>query len=143
MKEAVFYQALMSGNTMVDDQHKQLIDAINKLYRAIESGTGVEEAKKTLDFLAEYTTFHFGCEEALMKSKKFPLYTQHKKVHDAFIETVNGLYEVLGKKGANEEFEQIVEKEVTDWLINHIQGMDMQMTDWIKVRTNGMMDNLL
>ena len=42
MKEAVFYQALMSGNTMVDDQHKQLIDAINKLYRAIESGTGVE-----------------------------------------------------------------------------------------------------
>ena len=143
MKEAVFYQALMSGNTMVDDQHKQLIDAINKLYRAIESGTGVEEAKKTLDFLAEYTTCHFGCEEALMKSKKYPLYTQHKKVHDAFIETVNGLYEVLGKKGANEEFEQIVEKEVTDWLINHIQGMDMQMTDWIKVRTNGMMDNML
>ena len=78
-----------------------------------------------------------------MNSKKYPLYTQHKKVHDAFIETVNGLYEVLGKKGANEEFEQIVEKEVTDWLINHIQGMDMQMTDWIKVRTNGMMDNML
>ena len=143
MKEAVFYQALMSGNTMVDDQHKQLIDAINKLYRAIESGTGVEEAKKTLYLLAEYTTFHFGCEEALMKSKKYPLYTQHKKVHDAFIETVNGLYEILGKKGATEEFEQIVEKEVTDWLINHSPGMDMQMPDWIKVRTNGMMDNML
>ena len=78
MKEATFYQALMSGNDMVDDQHKQLIDAINGLYRAIDSGKGVEEAKKTLDFLAEYTTFHFGCEEELMNSKKYPLYLEHK-----------------------------------------------------------------
>ena len=133
----------MSGNPMVDDQHKQLIAAINSLYRAIDSGTGVDEAKKTLDFLAEYTTFHFGCEEALMKSKKYPLFTEHQAAHNAFIETVNGLYEILGKKGATEEFEAIVEKEVTDWLINHIQGMDMRMTDWVKIRTGGMMDNLL
>ena len=143
MKEATFYQALMSGNDMVDDQHKQLIDAINGLYRAIDSGKGVEEAKKTLDFLAEYTTFHFGCEEALMNSKKYPLYLEHKKVHGEFIETVNGLYGILGKNGANDEFADIVEKEVTDWLINHIQGMDIRMTDWIKIRTNGMMDNMI
>ena len=56
MKEAVFYQALMSGNTMVDDQHKQLIDAINKLYRAIESGHGVEEAKKSKRIIVKAKT---------------------------------------------------------------------------------------
>lgn len=143
MKQAVFYQALWSGNTMVDDQHRQLIDAINKFYQAIESGEGAEGAKQALDFLAEYTTFHFGCEEALMKSKKYPLYTQHQKVHEAFIETVQGLYTVLGKEGPTEAFEDLVEKEVTNWLVNHIQGMDMQMTDWLKVRINGMMDNML
>lgn len=78
-----------------------------------------------------------------MKSKKYPLYTQHKKVHDDFIQTVQNLYGVLEEKGATEEFEDLVEKEVTDWLVNHIQKMDREMTDWVKIRTNGMMDNML
>ena len=128
---------------MLDSHHKELIYAINALYKSIEDGKGIEGAKKTLDFLSEYTTFHFGCEEALMKSKKYPLYTQHKKVHDDFIQTVQNLYGVLEEKGATEEFEDLVEKEVTDWLVNHIQKMDREMTDWVKIRTNGMMDNML
>ena len=128
---------------MVDSQHKKLINAINALYQSIEEGKGIDGAKTTLDFLSEYTTFHFGCEEALMKSKKYPLYTQHKQVHDDFIQTVENLYGVLEEKGATEEFEELVEKEVTDWLVNHIQKMDREMTDWVKIRTNGMMDNML
>lgn len=143
MKQAIFFQALISGNDMVDSQHKELIAAINALYQSIENGEGIEGAKKTLDFLEEYTNFHFGCEESLMRSKKYPLYTQHKQVHDDFVQTVQDLYRVLEEKGATEEFEELVEKEVTDWLVNHIQGMDRKMTDWIKIRTNGMMDNLL
>ena len=143
MKKVEFLPALISTNAMVDAQHKELIEAINKLYAAIDEGKGVEEAKKTLEFLAQYTIFHFGGEEALMQAQQYPLYTEHKKAHDAFVVTVKGLFQVLTEKGATEEFGALVEKEVTNWLINHIQGMDIRMTDWIKIKSNGMMDNML
>ncbi|MDD3396415.1 MAG: bacteriohemerythrin [Acidaminococcaceae bacterium] len=144
MKHAEFYPSLKTNNEIIDGQHKALIDAINNLYDAIDSGAGPEGAKKALDFLAQYTIFHFGGEEKLWAANGYPLFTEHKAAHDAFVKTVRDLYLDLDKNGLTDDFAKRVEKEVTNWLINHIQGADMKGIEWLNTRINNkFMENML
>ena len=57
---AEFDETLVTGNEMIDGQHKELIDKINKLLDSCEVGNDKLTAIKTLDYLADYTEFHFG-----------------------------------------------------------------------------------
>ena len=59
---AEFDDSLVTGNDMIDSQHKELIDKINKLLESCESGKDKLVAIKTLDYLADYTDFHFSAE---------------------------------------------------------------------------------
>ncbi len=91
----------------------------------------------------QYTVFHFGGEEKLMQEDKYPLFTEHKAAHDAFVETVKGLYQKLMEEGATEDFADQVEQEITNWLIVHIKGMDLKMIEWKNHRSGNQMDNLM
>lgn len=64
---AVFDDSLFTGNELIDGQHKELIEKINKLVGCCENGGGKLEAIKMLDYLSDYTEFHFGEEEALQE----------------------------------------------------------------------------
>lgn len=143
MRKAEFTPALYTRNTIVDNQHKELIDAVNNLYAAIEGGKGKEEAIKTLDFLASYTVFHFGGEEKLYESHKYPLLDEHKKLHADFVEVVRGMQEKLIKEGPNEAFAALVEKEITNWLVVHIKGADMKAIEWINSASSEQRHNML
>lgn len=142
-KHVDFPMILYTRNAIIDSQHKELIECVNKLYDAIDEGKGSEEAIKALQFLSQYTIFHFGGEENLWKRNGYPDYEEHKAAHDKFVETVRALYEDLVKNGANDAFADKVEKEVTDWLINHIMGMDMKGIEWLNTRSGWQMDNLM
>ena len=64
---AVFKNNLLTGNELIDEQHKELIGRINKLINACENGVCQLEAIRMLDFLSDYTDFHFREEEALQE----------------------------------------------------------------------------
>ena len=46
---------LETGNGMIDQQHKQLITAINDLLQACSSRNGKEEFTKKMKFIYDYT----------------------------------------------------------------------------------------
>ena len=48
-----FTDDLVTGNTLIDGQHKELIGKINDLLRACEAGDGKVKALNTLDYLEE------------------------------------------------------------------------------------------
>ena len=54
MKKAEFLPSLYTHNAIIDAQHQELINTINKLYEAIDSGKGTDEAKNALAFLMQY-----------------------------------------------------------------------------------------
>jgi hemerythrin-like metal-binding protein len=60
---AEFDESLVTGNEMIDSQHKELIAKINSLVESCEKDGGKVAAIKMLDYLAEYTEFHFNAEE--------------------------------------------------------------------------------
>ena len=73
LMQAVFDDSLITGNKMIDTQHKELIDRINKLLILCENEKPAKrEAVETLDYLADYTEFHFGEEEKLQEEIGYP-----------------------------------------------------------------------
>ena len=80
---AEFDESLVTGNEMIDGQHKELIAKINKLVDCCEQSSGKLEAIKMLDYLSEYTDFHFSAEEKLQEEISYPGLEEHKKQHAA------------------------------------------------------------
>ena len=67
-----FDDNLITGNKTIDSQHQELIDRIRQFVAACESGDSKIKAIKMLDYLDEYTNFHFQEEEELQKKVSYP-----------------------------------------------------------------------
>ena len=128
---AEFDESLVTGNEMIDGQHKELIDKINKLLDSCETSKDKIVAVKTLDYLADYTEFHFGEEEKLQKSIGYPGIEQHKKEHDKLRQVVQDLYDMLEEEeGPSAAFVEQVNKNVIEWLYRHIKGFDRSVAEY-------------
>lgn len=134
---AEFDESLVTGNEMIDSQHKELIDKINKLLDSCEVGTDKLVAIKTLDYLADYTEFHFGEEEKLQESIEYPGIAEHKKEHEKLREVVKELYEMLEEEeGPSDAFVEQVNKNVIEWLYHHIKGFDRSVAEYKFMTSN-------
>ena len=132
---AEFDETLVTGNEMIDGQHKELIDKINKLLDSCEVGNDKLTAIKTLDYLADYTDFHFGEEEKLQESISYPGIEQHKKEHEKLRRVVEELHEMLEEQeGPTEAFVAQVQENVINWLYNHIKGFDRSVAEYKNLR---------
>ena len=128
---AEFDESLVTGNEMIDTQHKELIDKINKLLDSCETSKEKVVAVKTLDYLADYTEFHFGEEEKLQESINYPAKSEHKKEHDKLRAVVKDLYNMLEEEeGPSEAFVEQVNKNVIEWLYRHIKGFDRSVAEY-------------
>ena len=128
---AEFDESLVTGNEMIDAQHKELIDKINKLLDSCETSKDKVVAVKTLDYLADYTEFHFGEEEKLQASINYPGIEEHKKEHDKLRQVVKDLYNMFEEEeGPSDVFVEQVKKNVMEWLYRHIKGFDRSVAEY-------------
>jgi hemerythrin len=124
--------SLETGHQKIDNQHKQLITALNALIDASKGGKGEAEIFKTLDFLTGYTIMHFGDEEKLQVQYDYPDYLVHKRIHEDFKKTVGDLTKRLRDEGPKESLVGEVTEAVGAWLMNHIKGDDFRMAAFVK-----------
>lgn len=113
-----------SGVAKLDNQHKELIELINKLQRRIIKGGGKEEIGKVIESIYEHKSNHFAEEERLMLDHNYPQYEQHAKEHGEMLDKLSKLKEDLaaGNNMATVELTGFL----SDWLVNHISGMDLK-----------------
>ena len=131
--QAIFDDSLKTGNELIDGQHKELIDKINKLVTCCEEGGGKLQAIKMLDYLADYTDFHFSAEEELQEKVSFPGIAEHKQKHAEFKQAVAELHEMLAEEeGPTDAFVEAVNKNVIEWLYVHIKGFDRAVADFVQ-----------
>ena len=134
---AEFDETLVTGNDMIDGQHKELISRINQLLESCEDGQGKIKAVKMLDYLMEYTDFHFSAEEKLQEEISYPGIQEHKAKHEEFKQAVKELQEMLEEEeGPTEAFVAQVQKNVVDWLFNHIKGFDRSVAEYKYMASN-------
>ena len=131
----VFDESLYTGNELIDSEHKELISRVNKLVESCEQGTEKMTAIKTLDFLMDYTEYHFTDEEKLQKEVGYDQLDAHHAKHEEFKQSISELREMLEEEeGPSEAFVSAVNKNITDWLVNHIQKWDKAIADFIKAQ---------
>ena len=129
----VFDEELYTGNELIDNEHKELIDRVNKLVERCENGKEKVTAVKTLDFLMDYTEFHFSDEEKLQQEVGYDKLEQHKGQHEDFKKSVDELRQMLEEEeGPTDAFVQAVNKNISQWLVNHIQGWDKAVAEYIR-----------
>ena len=134
---AEFDESLVTGNEMIDGQHKELIQKINDLLDSCEENGGKAAAVRMLNFLADYTEFHFQAEEKLQEEIAYPGIEEHKKKHEEFIRTVEELHEMLEEEeGPSEAFVGQVNKNVIEWLYGHIKSFDRSVAEYKFMRAN-------
>ena len=128
-----FDKSLETGNELIDQQHKELIDRVNKLLESCYMGTEKRAAIQTLNFLLDYTVFHFEAEEKLQQESGYPGFEAHKEQHQTFVKAVHELLDMLEEEeGPTDAFVEAVNKNITDWLLNHIQVRDKAVAAYVQ-----------
>lgn len=135
---AALDDTLLTGNKMIDSQHEELIYRINELIKSCENElVDRVRAVRTLDFLSDYTEYHFAEEEKLQREIGYPGLERHKKEHEALRDVVRDLYDMLSEQeGPTEAFVNMVQKNVVEWLYTHIKGFDRSVAEYKFMRDN-------
>ena len=132
-----FDDNLITGNTTIDSQHQELINRIRQFVAACESGDSKIKAIKMLDYLDEYTNFHFQEEEDLQKKVSYPELSSHHAKHEEFKTSIQELYDYLNEnEGPDDQFIEQVKRNVVDWLFQHIKTFDRSVAEYIHLHDN-------
>ncbi len=129
---------LLTGNATIDEQHKELFGRIERFGTLCETGGAKIEAINMLDYLSQYTDFHFSAEEELQRAANYPAFKEHVAKHNSFKQALKELEEFLEDiEGPTDEFVAAVQKNVVDWFINHVQTFDRSVAEYLNVANNG------
>lgn len=113
---------LATGVKFVDEQHRKLVDMINNLYKAMQTGQGKGVVEKLLDDLANYTVYHFDAEEKIFHKTHYPETSGHIKIHEDLKSKVISF--INKYKSGSENISMDLMNFLKDWLENHICKTD-------------------
>lgn len=115
--------ALSVGIQEIDDQHKTLINLINRLFdETIINQAPIKVTEQILNELVEYTVIHFAVEESLFRIFEYPEIEAHTNRHlDLKTQVLELQQKVkLGQSMVNSDLLMFLKK----WLTNHILHED-------------------
>jgi diguanylate cyclase (GGDEF)-like protein/hemerythrin-like metal-binding protein/PAS domain S-box-containing protein len=120
------------GLDIVDDQHRKLVSLLNQLAQIHTSKAGDTDLLRVFDELVSYTAYHFSTEEALMDEVGVSLKhaAAHRHAHRQFVEQA-----IAARERANTAPREVtgdVLVFLTNWLIQHILGVDRHLGDEIR-----------
>lgn len=117
------------GISKIDDQHKKIVELINKLYDSMAEGRGKDVLKSILNDLVEYTKYHFQTEEKYFEDYKYQNKNEHKKEHEDLKNKVTELKGKvdIGKAVLSTEIMQFLKQ----WLVNHIVESDKKYSTFL------------
>jgi hemerythrin len=111
------------GVATIDEQHRRLIEMINRLVKESQATTQSETVSDLLTEMTKYAQEHFATEEDLMQQYNYPDLEEHVDQHRAFKKTTANLC-----RATMCDFETVPEtmlRYLCDWLKKHILETDM------------------
>lgn len=119
------------GNAMIDSDHRILINLINQLHDATETGQSRDVVGSVVNVLAEYVEHHFHREELLMAQIGYPEREQHSQSHRDLERRVRDIRDrwMAGNRQVLDDDVMIFLKR---WLTDHILRADIAYRPWIE-----------
>ena len=116
---------LSTGIAEQDDQHRTLIELINRLSSAIQDDRDTAILTTVLTELVDYTVYHFGYEEELMDRHGYADTPAHKSEHEMFIVMVHDFKQKFS--GGDQVISAQVIHFLRMWVTGHIMQTDKKM----------------
>ncbi len=126
-----FTADLLTNNSIIDSEHRELIKAVNTLMDNISSGKGKDSIDGAVTFLVDYTKKHFGHEEDLQIKAKYPALSGHKAWHVKFVKDLSGIASKITSSGSSSVIVIELSKLVSS-LITHIKTEDKKLATFLK-----------
>ena len=121
-------ESLSVGVGKFDDEHKNLVNFINKLNNALTVGSTKKTIEEILTGLIKYTAIHFKHEEDYMVLYDYPDYEDHRKEHRELTSQVADFFERY--QSGKTTFSLELMNFLRDWLTGHIQKVDRAYRDY-------------
>jgi hemerythrin len=125
-------ETLATGNSAIDNQHKELFKRFDSLMEACHQRKGKEELLNLLMFLGDYVKTHFAMEEELQIKHSYPDYPAHKEQHEGFIVDLHKLEQQFKEGGATLTLVIQTNQTMVNWLINHINVKDKHLAAYLR-----------
>lgn len=129
----------VTGVAMVDEQHHQLIDIMNRFGAVVmkPGQTNRVDLDLVLDELADYARYHFEEEEALMHASGLDErhVKHHSQEHAEFLQDVTRM-QAEAACGSHQEASRLLTY-LTNWLAYHILGTDQAMACLVAATQQG------
>ena len=128
MAKIAWSEDLSVGIGKFDNEHKKLVELLNKLNEAMSQGQGQKILSGILSELSTYTKTHFKHEEEAMEMYKYPGITEQKAQHTEFVAK---LQEMQAQYNAGTLSLSIsVFNFLVSWVQNHIKREDKKYSDF-------------
>ena len=115
-------QDLLTGNQLIDSEHRQLFDAINALMDACAQGAGRTKINETVQFLNSYVSKHFRDEEQLQLQSTF---------HEGYKRELAAAANQIGAEGPSVKSLHTLNT-LVGTLITHIRTEDKRVARHVK-----------
>ncbi len=125
-----FNESIMTGDEIIDTQHKYLIELINEIADVVNAGTGETHLGEILPTLQYFTEWHFGREEECMHARNCPFADTNKKAHGVFLAIIDEFVEQFRAEGGSNELALTIHTKLIDWFVNHIKTIDARIRDY-------------
>lgn len=122
---------LETGNALIDSEHRQLFDAVNKLMDACSQGKGRDQLGPVVNFLTSYVDKHFRDEEQLQTKTSYPGYAGHRQFHLNYQKQLNQVARELKEQGPSIAVLGRLNQAV-GVLVNHIRQDDKKVAVHVK-----------
>lgn len=108
-----------------DNQHKEIIDTINHLFKIKDHAKN--EILESFNSLITQLKEHFNSEETFMKECKTVHFISHKLEHDRALSKYSDYYRTF--KGNDSSFDVEILYSIKNWLENHLIKKDCKLLD--------------
>jgi two-component system chemotaxis family response regulator WspR len=122
-----FREEYQSGVTLLDQQHMNLINLLNRLNLAIDVDALPEVVMKLFEQIFNEVSQHFATEEELLKKHQFPDYEKHKAEHLSLLDELRGFRTSLHTPGKD----MVASRWLKVWLLDHIQYADRESAQFL------------
>lgn len=124
-------QKLAVGNEILDMQHQEIFNQTNRLLDILVAEEPMTTTHEVFMFLDQYIENHFASEYAYMLRHEYPLFEEHKKLHEDFKFRYDEFKERVRKDGPSHDLIIDMESFLGSWLIHHIGEEDMKYVHYV------------
>jgi len=121
---------LLTGSSLIDGDHRKLLELVNALIAIMEGVQDNQRMSKAMNDLIAYAREHFGREEAEMERIQYVAVLAHQAAHSKLLAQLVELKAMLDAGGRINV--PAVADFLKEWLRDHILTIDMKLAATLK-----------